>query len=299
MEVLRGFERSNDKTAVALGYFDGVHLAHLQVINKVVSLKNILGTVPTVLTFSMDTKVPGKGYIQNILTDTTKLDMLEKYGVKKTYMPLFSSIESLSAEEFLKIIVDKLQAKAIVCGYDYTFGHKGLGDVDMLSDLCEKHGIELFVINPVQRLGEIVSSTKIRALITQGKMHEANNLLGYVYFIRTPVIHGRKIGRELGFPTINQYFDDTQVIPKFGVYRSTVYIGDQAYKGITNVGIRPTFTGGDAVTVETHIIGLNHEVYNEVVITSFNDFLREERKFESPDALKDAIKEDIDRLFLK
>lgn len=298
MEVFRTFERSEKKTSIAMGYFDGVHRAHMSVINKAVSLKATTEFIPSVLTFSMDEVAPNKIEVKTILTDETKLELMARFGVKRVYMPLFSEIAHISAESFFNdIIMDKLNAGAVVCGYDYSFGYEKKGNTDMLMELCEQNNIEFHMINPMQTHGEIISSTAIRKLITQGRMKEANDMLGYVYFIKSKVCHGQKFGRKIGFPTINQYFDENQVIPKRGVYNTTVYIENRIFKGVTNIGVKPTVSDENIVASETYIIGFDGDLYDKVIVVAFNDFLRDELRFETIDELKSAICGDIDKIF--
>lgn len=301
MEVSRTLVRSEKKTAVALGYFDGVHLAHMQVINKTVAFKASNGYIPTVFTFTLDNINPRKGDIKSILSEKTKIDIFGRFGVKKVYMPNFSELIAISAEDFLqKIILEKLNAGALVCGYDYTFGKDAVGDTDMLADFCAEKGIELCMINPMQRHGEVISSTRIRSLIEAGRIVEANDMLGYSYFIKAPVEIGNKLGRTLGFPTMNQSLDPEQITPKLGVYNSTVYIDEKIYKGVTNIGIKPTIDQSNRkISVETHVVGLNHDVYGEDVIVSLNKFMRPEECFESKEALQKAMKSDLDQLFFR
>lgn len=301
MEVNRSLVRSENKTAIALGYFDGVHLAHMQVINKAVGFKVSKGLLPTVFSFTLDNINPRKGDIKSILNERTKLEMFQRFGVKLVYMPNFSDLIEMSAEDFLKdVLLGTLNAGALVCGYDYTFGKNAKGDTDMLADFCAENNIELCMINPMQKNGEVISSTKIRKLIEEGRIVEANDMLGYSYFIKAPVERGNQLGRNLGFPTMNQSLDSNQVTPKLGVYHSTVYIDEKIYKGVTNIGIKPTIEQANRkISVETHVVGLDDEVYDKVVVVSLNKFMRPEERFESLDELQKAMKGDLDQLFFR
>ena len=301
MEIFKTFEKSDAGTAVALGYFDGVHLAHMKVINQTVAISKSMKLVPTVLCFSIDIEVPNKVGIKNITTQDNKISIMERYNIKRVYIPKFSEIAHIDPVDFFEqIIVAKLNAKVLVCGYDYTFGKGGKGDTDLLINLCEKHNIELHTINPLQKNGKIVSSTKIRKYIFEGRMKECNDMLGYVFFIRAEVCKGNQIGHTIGYPTINQMFEKDQIIPKYGVYHSTIYVDNKIFKGVTNVGVKPTFAGENPVCAETHIVGIdNIDLYGKIVVVAFNEYIRCEKKFANVDELQKAIKDDIDKLFLR
>lgn len=297
LKILKTLEKSQEKTAVALGIFNGVHSAHQQIINTTVSHRRLSNLMPTVFTFNANSVFPNKLDAKVILTDKIKLEVLHRHGIEQVYMTKFEDVRGLTPREFFeKIIVDKLNAKALFCGYNYTFGKDAKGTTDELMDFCDEYGIELEIANPYKKNGVLVSSTVIReCLREEGNMKFVNELLGYTYFIKTPVVHGLKLGRTIGFPTINQTFDDNQVIPKFGVYRTVLYIGDEIYKGLTNVGVKPTIDGERKPLAETYIIGLNRDLYGELVVVAFLERLRDEEKFNNLEELKDAIKADLQR----
>lgn len=301
MEIFKTFEKSDVGTAVALGYFDGVHLAHMKVINKTVSLGQAMNLVPSVLTFHMDREVPNKIGVKNITSDKNKISILERYNIKRVYIPNFGDISNMDATDFFEqIIIEKVNAKVLVCGYNYTFGKNGEGDTDLLMSLCEKYNIEFHMINPLQKSGKIVSSTKIRKYISEGRMKETNDMLGYVFFIRANVFRGNQMGRTIGYPTINQMFEEGQLIPRYGVYHSTIYVDDKIFKGVTNVGVKPTIEGENPVCAETHIVGIDTiDLYDKMIIVAFNEYIRPEKKFSNIMELQEAIKDDIDKLFLR
>jgi len=296
MYIYRELKESQHETTVALGYFDGVHMAHQKVIKKMIE-QIIYQLFPTVLTFKADVEFPNKKGLKTILSDRAKLDMFTKLAVMQTYIIPFSEVINLSPNEFFyKILVEKLKAKAIVCGYDYTFGKNAMGDTDLLSELCEKNKIRLIVVNPCLKNGELISATQIREYISSGEIKLANELLGYTYYINGEVVHGNNLGKTLGFPTANMEFEEVQVVPKFGVYETNTFINRKIYKSITNVGVKPTIKGERKPLAETHIIGLDREIYGEEITVSFTRMIRPEQKFESIEKLKQAIAQDISNI---
>ena len=280
-------------TAVALGYFDGVHLGHQAV------LKAALNTEyePAVLTFTG--KFKGS---PNITTDGDKLDLIHGLGfnICQTYAYNFSDIKNTEPEEFvLKTLLGYHNAKIVCCGYDFRFGKGGWADADELTKLCNKYGMETVIVPPVEVDGVPVNSTYIRQLIAEGDIKTANKFLGCEHFYLRHVVGGNKLGRTIGFPTINQEFPRFCVVPRYGVYSSRVAInGDRddckVYDGITNIGVKPTAGNNDSVAIETHIIGYDGDLYDELVKVSLIDFIRDERKFASFDELKKQIDKDLE-----
>jgi len=281
-------------TSVALGYFDGVHLGHQAV------LKAALNTEyePAVLTFR------GK-FKGNLNINNYRFEMIKSLGIDpyQTYTYRLSDIKNLEPEEFvLKTLLGELNAKIVCCGYDFRFGKGGWAGADELTKLCNKFGMETIIVPPVEVDGVPVNSTFIRQLIAEGDIKKANKFLGYEHFYMGYVVGGNKLGRTIGFPTINQEFPLFCVVPRFGVYSSRVSIGvykdggfkeEQVYDGITNIGVKPTAGSHNNVTIETHIVGYDGDLYDELVKVSLVDFIRPERKFDSFEELKKQIDEDL------
>lgn len=295
MRVIRFYEKLNEETAVALGFFDGVHLAHRKVIEPVISAKS-KGFTPMVMTFETDSQseIKGKSGLKCIQTDRQKLFELEKIGAEIVYMAEFLQIAKLEAAEFIEeVLIKQFNVKLISCGYDYRFGNGAKGDVTLLKELCDKHGIELVVVPQCKIEGETISSSAIREYLQNGEIEKANHLLGYNYNTYTEVVHGRHLGNTLGFPTINQEFSPNQIVPKYGVYRTSTYIGGAEYRSITNVGVKPTIDGERLPLAETYIIGTDEDLYGELLRVDYHEMLREERRFSSIDELKKAIEADV------
>lgn len=279
-------------SAVALGFFDGLHLGHIAVVQRALLRREVSSVV---FTFNDKTALPKfrekKGNC--IITYEQKAELFEEVGADFLYAPDFGEIKDFSAREFVeKILKDRLCAAYVVCGYDFRFGRGGEGNPDILSALCHEQGIACEVVPPVRIGGEIVSSTEIRRLIRLGEIEKANRLLGYELSYELPVIKGNEIGRTIGFPTINQKIPDYMVSPKNGVYKSWTTVDGKTYRSITNIGVKPTVTDRGEVVTETHIIGFHGDLYGKTVKISLRGYLRGERRFESLSALKAQLSYD-------
>ena len=285
--------QASESSAVALGFFDGVHIAHAEVIRRITG--NSDGAVSTVLTFRSE----GKGFwrkagVKHILTEQQKLERFSALGVEKVVMPEFCRISELSPIDFFQeILVKRLHAVKLSCGFDYTFGKNASGNADMLRRLCIQAGISLEVVPSMELDGIPVSSTRIRELLLKGEIPDANRLLGYCYYITGEVVHGRSLGRTLGFPTLNQILREDQVIPKFGVYNSTAEIGGQHYKSITNIGVKPTIQGERAPLAETYLLDASGDFYGKTARVELLRMTRPEQRFDTLDELRMAVHRDI------
>lgn len=293
---LTGTEYTAERfTAVAAGVFDGIHLGHKAVIEKAVSLaENAENTSAAVFTFDTPT-VTTKGGFGFILNREDKLAHLERLGAEYVYSPDFSLCREFSAERFVKeVLVGKMRARYVVCGEDFRFGRNASGNTELLKMLGGKLGFEVFTVSPIDdKNGERISSTLIRQLISEGNISRANGLLGYDYYFTLPVIGGKKIGRTLGFPTINQPLENERAMPKFGVYSSIAEFDGREYKSITNIGVKPSVSDSNKVLAETYIIGYEGELYGKNVKLSLKEFIRPELKLDSLDELKAQIKIDL------
>ncbi len=287
INITYGASAPQEKTAVALGYFDGLHLGHVGVITAALVQD---GLSPAVFTFNCDTTLPKFHRPEDIISFENKCELMQRVGVKYLFAPDFAEVCSYPAEDFIReILVKKLNAGFACCGRSFRFGMGGSGSPELLAEIGAKYGIRVEVVQDICHEGVPISSTYIRELIRNGKVEEANKLLGYDLWYRLPVIHGNKIGRTLNFPTINQIIPDTNIIPKFGVYKSFVTLGDRNYRSITNIGVKPTVENradGTGAVMETHIIGFDGVLYGERVSVSLVSYLRPEQKFASLEELK-------------
>lgn len=280
-------------TAVALGYFDGIHLGHKAVLNTALKMARERELIPVVMLFDIHPRKLLTGKVPPmLLTEERKRLLLEQMGFKVVDFDFRHSM-NFSPEEFEeRILRGELSAKAVICGYDYHYGKGGKGSPETLKkDLTEKD-IEVISLEPIYLEDEAVSSTRIRQLIAEGKIKRANEMLGDYFTYDFQVQKGNRIGRTLGFPTINQYFPEDFVVPKYGVYASRVTIDGKVYASVTNIGVCPT-VDGSTMRSETCIFDFDGDLYGRYVEVSLTEFLREEKKFGSLEELKEAVDKDI------
>ena len=280
-------------TAVALGFFDGVHRGHRRVIEKAVEMAAGRLT-PAVFTFTMQKTGPAKK--QNageITTLEQKIRILQSMGVLKIYAPDFLDFCGLSGEAFVQqILKEEMDAAAVCCGKDFRFGKGASCGAADLRRFCKAEGMECAVLDEVMDEGKAVSSTRVRQAIADGEMEKAAELLGRRYCLDFLVEHGKALGRKLQFPTINQPIPPEMVLPRFGVYATMAVVEGKIYAGVTNVGVRPTVEKGMAPRAETYLIGFSGDLYGRAVPVQFLSFLRPEQKFHSVEALREQIGRD-------
>jgi len=295
---LESFE-IDENTAVGLGNFDGVHLGHRKLITVLKEESKKRNLISTVLTFEPHpSKVlfPDKEFFL-ISTLDKKVNIIKNLGVNILIIaPFTQEFSKIKWIDFVnKVLIEKLKTKLVVVGYDFTFGYGGEGNAEKLSMIGKEKGFETIIIPPVKRKGEIVSSSKIRALIKEGLVEKAEMLLGYPFCIEGRVIEGKSIGRKLGFPTANIEIPEGIIIPAYGVYSVIIKIKDKVYEGIANLGLKPTFKNlNDSNPVlEVHIFDFKNTIYGEKVEVYFLKKIRDEKKFNSPNELAEQIKNDI------
>ena len=283
------------KKAVALGNFDGMHLGHTAVLDKTIEVSSGR-LVPCALLFSEHSvKILTGNAPPMLMTDTERREFIKSYGLEAEEID-FQSIRSLSPEDFVNdILAHKMNAGAVVCGYNYRFGRNAAGNAELLKKLCAKKDISCHIVGEIDCDGEAVSSTAIRTLIENGGIKKANRMLGRKFGFTSPVIHGDERGRTWGFPTANQQLPDGLVQPKFGVYASEVTVDGRTYKGVTNIGVRPT-VGTDKVLSETYIIDFSGNIYGRQTDIRLIDFIRPEMKFSSFAELAAQIKADTEKV---
>ena len=281
--------KNKDGLAVALGTFDGFHSGHKMVIDKA---RLSVGKSAVLLFDQHPQKVLFKKSPGELITETQRNKLLKSWSVEPITVS-FSEIMSLTYEEFFyKILVEKLGATALSCGFNYRFGANANGNPENLRELCEKQGIELFVSDAVLFEGEPVSSTRIRSLIKQGDIESANAMLGREFSYDFLVVHGDARGRTIDSPTINQFFTEDFIVPQYGVYASYSIIDGKKYPSVTNVGIRPTIEGTSKERSETNIIGFEGDLYDKQISVQLLKKIREEMKFSGLDELRAQIARD-------
>ena len=287
LEVYNISWRNTAKTAVALGYFDGVHIAHQSLINQMCRYARENNLEKAVFTFTKSITLGHKG--KDILTSPQKLEIMRNMGIDLYYSPDFLRFSSLTPEEFVKdILIGSMGAQAVFCGENFFFGKNRRGNVQVLKQLCEKYNIAFHQAETVFLADEIVSSTAIRNALAASDIQKANTMLGRPYGVFFPVLHGKKIGRTIGTPTINQVYPETMCSPKPGVYITCTTVNGTKYPSATGLTNRPT-VNGTGYTCETFILGFSGDLYNQNIQVDFHSFLFEARKFDSLQQLGDMI----------
>lgn len=268
--------------SVALGLFDGLHIGHRAVIAA--SLRNGQGEC-AVYTFLADT-VTTKPAGQRIFGDEEHRRRMAEAHVQELIEADFSAVRELTPEEFVDtVLAEQLHAHAVACGSNYRFGRGGRGDAAMLQALCARRGIAVTVVPTVECADGPVSSTAIRSALAAGDMAAVRRMLGQAYCLRLPVTHGQQLGRRLAMPTVNQLLPEGTALPRFGVYASSVEIGERTFVGVTNIGEHPT-VGAAAPLAETWIQDFSDDVYGQTVRVYPVAFLRPEQAFADLSALQ-------------
>lgn len=274
-------------SCVALGYFDGVHLGHRLVLTRAVQAARAHRCTAAVFTFAPPANGSVKG--KAILTPEEKLRRMAALGIEAVQCPPFEAFRALLPEEFVeKVLVECFDAKAVFCGENFFFGRGRAGNADTLRRLCAARGIAVETLPLMESGGAPVSSSRIRTLLAEGDFPAANALLGEPYCIDLPVRHGKRLGRTLGFPTINQVYPEGMLLPRQGVYVTRVLLNGQWLPGATGLGTRPSVEGGGTgagVTCETFIPDFEGELYGDAVRVRFCKFLWPTQKYDSLEAL--------------
>lgn len=291
MKIYKTSEVLTSPTAVALGFFDGIHKGHQAVIGAAAEYAQQHRITPLVFTFSENPKtVLCKEKPETLFTDEDRLLKLADNGIEELYLENFENIRNMAAESFVKdFLKNTLKAEFVSCGFNYRFGAGGFGTVEKLIEWCSQYKIEVKHCEPVLYDDLPISSTRIRMALATGKLTEANDMLGHRYGFSGSVIHGNEIGRTLGTPTLNQAFPKKMCVPTLGVYATTVSFGGESYCGVTNIGFKPT-VGSDILLAETWMPDYHgSDLYDEIVDIRLVEFIRPERKFDSLEELRQEI----------
>lgn len=284
------------RTAVAIGKFDGIHIGHQKLLTKILEKKKE-GFLACVFTFDPPPDVLfGKRTQKELTTREEKRILFEKIGVDILIeFPLNKETAATLPEDFVKrILGEQMNTGFIAAGTDLSFGKNGAGNSDLLIKMQDECGFEVEIIDKVCKCGREISSTYVREAVAVGNMELAEELLGEPFTVYGEVLHGNRLGRTLGMPTINQLPPENKLLPPFGVYYSEVEIDGNIYKGITNIGLKPTVNKGEGVGVETFIYNFNQDVYGDMVQVRLFHFKRPEQKFSSVEELKKQIKADVE-----
>lgn len=297
MKVFRNFSDypSQKPLALSLGMFDGVHLGHKCIIDELKKVGSAHHLETAVLTFWPHPRFvfnPNEDLkLLNTLDEKTLL--MEKYGINNLFLKEFDDeFRNLTGEEFVRqILIEKLNVKYLIIGYDHSFGKNKSGNFELLQKLSKELNFEVEQMEAINIHENNISSTKIRNALLAGNILEANEMLGYSYSVSGKVVHGKKLGRTIGYPTANIETENIKLLPKKGAYIVEVFVNNQQYKGMLSVGTNPT-VNGDKLTVEVYILDFEGDIYDEKITVKFREFLHEEIKFEGLEKLIERLDED-------
>jgi riboflavin kinase/FMN adenylyltransferase len=300
MQVIDGIEKINRQfrnPVITIGNFDGVHIGHLSLFQRVKDLAQALEGESIIITFyphPIRVLTPSNGP-PLITSHEQKVRLIEEAGIDVFLVIKFTpEFATMTAHDFVhEIIHAKIGARAVVVGPDYRFGHKREGDIPALTRMGQELNFEVFVVPDISINGVEVSSSTIREFVTAGELERAREMLGRDYQVAGQVVRGRdRGGRLLGFPTANLQLID-ELTPKPGVYATEVVIDNRVYEGATNIGYSPTFKNG-AFSVETHILDFSKDIYGKVIQVRFIERLRDEKTFSGPEELSKQIQKDVE-----
>ena len=290
---------------LALGNFDGLHRGHLKIIERVRRGAAEHGGIPMAMTFDphpprvvRPDKAPPL-----LMTKEQRLEALERAGIRAVAVVRFThELSQWDPEMFVRtVLVDWLHVSEVWVGANFLFGHDRAGNFTALRMLGQRYGFRAEKIDPVRYKEFVVSSTRIRRLVTEARMDEAAALLGHPYYLDGRIVEGDRRGREIGFPTANLETSN-ELIPPHGVYATTLEVDGVVHAGMTNIGVRPTFGGDTQTTIETHVLDFTGDLYGRHVRLAFVQRLRDERRFDDVDGLKAQIEADkrrAERLFTR
>ncbi|MGI6713093.1 MAG: bifunctional riboflavin kinase/FAD synthetase [Bacillota bacterium] len=293
------FPQDANHVAVALGNFDGVHIGHQTILKKLVEKAQSEKGISVVFTFNPHPlNILKKDNCPMLLTELEdKKNLIIKLEVDYLLLFPFSiNIAQMPPKDFVEnILIKNLHAKSVFVGYNFTFGKRAEGNAELLKQICREHKCDVTVVPEVKFQNYSVSSTTIRKLLAEGKIRQANTLLGYAYNVSGIVVPGDQRGRKIGFPTANLNTSSNVMIPKNGVYAVRVLTENGFYHGIANIGIRPTIGNNLSRTIEVHLFQEFINLYDKKLRVFFIEHLREEKKFNDLQELSQQIKLDIEK----
>lgn len=299
MNIFHGTENASIKgpTVLTLGVFDGLHLGHQKIMRTVVESARKIDAVPTAITFDPHPRAVLHPENSPPLLQTLdqRLANFEILGIEQAIVIRFDQeFAAQEAEEFLKeIIHERLRSKEVYLGHGFAFGKNRKGDINLLRKMSGELGFHAEEVSEVRLRGRRISSSAIRELLKEGRVNLTRRMLGRPYGIEGAIIRGDRRGHTIGFPTAN-LVPQNRVIPKFGVYASATLIEDEWRKGVTNIGVRPTFETDTEPSVESHVFNFDGDLYGKVLRVRFLHRIRDEKKFEGIEELKAQIKRDVE-----
>jgi riboflavin kinase/FMN adenylyltransferase len=295
-EWVERFGSTGRRSVVTIGNFDGVHRGHQKILQNVVERSHETGALASVLTFfPHPVRVLRPAAAPSLLgTLDQRLAAFDVAGIEAALVVRFDAkLSEMSAEQFARqFLVETMRAEAVLVGANFRFGHRQLGDVKLLEELGARWNFEVEIVQPVVEGGAVISSSAIREALRDGRVDDAQRMLGRPYALEGEIRSGVGQGRKLIVPTLN-LATEQELLPKTGVYVTEVVVGDKAYGAATNVGTRPTFDGV-AITIESHLFGFNENLTNGKMEVRFLARLRDEQKFASFEALREQVLRDIE-----
>ena len=303
MNIIDGHNKQNITPSVAtIGFFDGVHLGHRYLIDQVKIAASQCGWCSSIITFPIHPRqVIQSDYQPQLLSSPDeKLELLASTGVDNCILlPFTKELSLLTAKEFMQLLYDTYKVRMLVIGYDHRFGHNR---AETFEDYCrygQELGIHIMQATAYTQEQDKVSSSAIRRALLTGDIETSKKYLGYDYFLEGTVVNGYKVGRKIGFPTANLQVDfPHKLIPSVGVYAVYVYVEGKQWKGMLNIGHRPTLNNGNNLSIEVHILDFQSDIYNHKIRIEFIHFLRPELKFSSVDELVSQMQKDKERIVL-
>jgi len=279
--------------AACIGYFDGLHIGHQELIRRTNALARENQCESALITFDPDpwVTIRGEKDVHHITTMKQRINLSVEFGIQNIFILEFSKeMSELPPHDFVTRILSMCNLKALVCGYDFRYGYRGAGTPETLA---AEHLFSVTVVAPVEAGGTKVSSTRISALIENGSVREAAALLGYPFTIEGTVDHGHHQGTGMGYPTANISADREYLLPKPGVYACYVIVHHQRYRAMVNLGHNPTFNYSPVLSLEAHLLYFSGDLYGERLEVQFISFLREEKKFRSKENLIMQLEQDV------
>ena len=297
MNIIRDTHPQELTPSVAtIGFFDGVHLGHRHLINQVKMAASLNGWCSSIITFPVHPRqVIQSDYQPSLLSSPEeKIELLASTEIDNCILlPFTRELSQLTAWEFMQLLYEQYQVRMLVIGYDHRFGHNR---AETFEDYCRygrELGIHIMQATAYTQEQDKVSSSAIRRALLSGEVSTATKYLGYPYFLQGTIVSGYQVGRKIGFPTANLQVDfSNKLVPSIGVYAVYVYVNGQKYKGMLNIGHRPTLNNGTDLSIEVHILDFEGDIYHQPMRIEFVDFLRAEAKFQSTEELALQIQKD-------
>lgn len=274
---------------LTLGVYDGIHLGHQAIISQLNRIAKEIGGESVLLTFEPHPRITlnkGADSLQLLTLADEKTELLKDYGLQNLIIhPFTKEFSQLSADDFVKLLVDEIGIHSMVIGYDHHFGKDRSGDFQELSRLSKIYGFDCVKVDEIKSEGNHISSTQIRNSLLEGNLEFAKKGLNRNYSLKGTVVDGDKLGRTFGYPTANLKVEKYKLIPGNGVYIVKVFIGDEVFKGLLSIGTRPTVTNTDEKRVEVYILDFDRDIYGKEIKLEFFKKLRDDQKFDSVEEL--------------